>query len=464
MMKNVFLSKVEKYCEEKKLFSKGDNVVIGVSGGADSVALFLFLNYLKEKLSLKLYVVHVNHCLRKEAEEEALFVKALCDKEKVPFYLFKKDIIEISKEQSLGTEEAGRKVRYEAFYEVLSKVGGGKICVAHNQNDRAETFLFNLSRGTGAKGLSSIMEKRGEIVRPLLCVQRSEIEDFLKSEGVSFCVDSSNLSNDYTRNRIRNEILPMLVSNVNEAAVLHINEAAESIGELNNFIEGICEKEFEKIVIEQSPSLLVYNKGLFNEEDTYIKKLLVKKAIEALVSTNKDITRLHIESVISISSKDGNKSVNLPYLIKVTSSYDTLSFELDPKLSEKPEPVPIKFEDSTITFLGYTFSLKAVDCKTPYPYGKNQYTKCFSYDKIDESLVFRTRENGDYIVINAEGDRKKLKDYMIDEKIPLNLRDNIPLLAMGSEVIWVVGYRMSESVKVCKETKQVLEVSALKED
>lgn len=447
-MNNGFLKKIENYIEEKSLIESGDNVVIGVSGGADSVALLLVLDSLKQKLGLKLFVVHVNHGLRKEAFEEADYVKSLCDERNIPFYLYEKDVKEISKQLGIGTEEAGRKVRYEAFSEVLEKVGAGKIAVAHNSNDKAETMLFNLVRGTGLTGLISIPCERGAVIRPLLCVERKEIEEFLNKEHIRFYTDASNLTDDYTRNRIRNNILPLLTKEVNKEAVAHMCKTAGQLGELGDYLKNVVDKAFTECVLKCETGLVEFDKKLLLGQDTYIQKLLVKRAIDELVPGNRDITQTHIESVTGLLNKEGTKSVNLPYDIEAVSSYDTLS------LSTKE----ISFEGS------YIMETEILQNKEGFDYGKFQYTKCFDYDKIDKSLVLRKREQKDVICVNANGGTKKLKDFMIDEKIPQRQRDFVPIVACGSDVLWVVGYRMSEAYKVSKETKRIIRITVLKED
>lgn len=447
-MKHGFVKKIENFIEEKALISYGENVVIGVSGGADSVALFLTLDSLKEKLGLKLFVVHVNHGLRKEAFEEAEYVKSLCEEREIPFFLYEKDVASVSAELGIGTEEAGRKVRYEAFREVLSNVGGGKIAVAHNSNDRAETMLFNLVRGTGLTGLISIPCERGEIIRPLLCVERKEIEGFLNDIKVKFYTDSSNLTDDYTRNRIRNNIIPRLCDEVNSEAVAHMANTAGQLAQLGEFLEKFVDKAYSETVFKSERCLVEFDKKAFLSEDPYIQKLLVKKAIDELVPGNRDITSTHIESVIGLLSKEGTKSVNLPYEIEAVSTYESLSLSTQ----------KVSYEGH------FLMETEVLDNYDGFDYGKFQYTKCFDYDKIEGYLELRKREQGDYICVNASGGTKKLKDYMIDEKIPQRERDFVPVVACGSDVLWVVGYRMSEAYKISKETKRVIRITVLKED
>lgn len=464
IMKNKFVDKVENFIKTNGLAESGDSLVIGVSGGADSLALFFSLLALKDKYRLKLYVAHVNHGLREEAAGEADYVKEICEKNGIPFYLKEADISTISKELSLGTEEAGRKVRYAFFDEILKEIGGGKIAVAHNQNDVAETMLFNLVRGTGIKGLSSIPPKRGNVIRPLLFAGRDEIEEFLSDIDVSFCTDKTNLTDEYTRNRIRNKVIPAIETNVSKSAVEHMAVTASMLRELNEYMEDVCEKAFLECRRKGKATEVVFDKKRFSGEDIYIQKCLVKRAIDELVPGNRDITHIHLESVTDLVSSPGSKTVNLPYNIKATTSYEEIVFERDAKEEEPLSEVPLAINGRTILTDGTVIETGIYDNSPDFDYGQKQYTKCFDYDKINESLVVRARNTKDVICINASGGKKKLKDFMIDEKIPVAKRNIIPIIADGNDVWWVIGHRMSEAVKITKETKKIIMITVFKED
>lgn len=445
-----FVSNVKKFIDEEKMLNKGDSIVIGVSGGADSMALFDVLYELKDEMSLELFVVHINHGLRKEAFEEAEYVKSICEQRNIPFYLKEVNVSKLAKEWSLGTEEAGRKVRYDFFNEIMEKTGSNKIAVAHNKNDRAETMLFNLVRGTGLKGLVSIEPKRGPIIRPLLDTERKTIEEYLNSKKEKYYTDKTNLENEYTRNKIRNLVIPLLSAEINEAAALHIGECAKGLGELYEYVAKEVEKAFFEVATVEK-GRVTFNKELFQKKDNYICKQLIKRAIDELVPNNKDITHVHIESVMGLLQKNGTKVVNLPYEIEAVADYSSLT--LANCSLDKEDGI----EKWVVTKEVFSY-------EEGFDYGNLAYTKCFDCDKIDESLVFRYRQPKDTIVVDNKGSRKKLKDYMINEKIPMKEREKIPVFACGSEVVWVVGYRISEAFKITKETKRVLKITVSKEE
>ncbi|SCX04662.1 tRNA(Ile)-lysidine synthase [Lachnospiraceae bacterium YSD2013] len=464
MKTDIFITKAEKFIKDKTLIKSGDKIVMGVSGGADSVALLLLLNSLKVKMSLSLYVVHVNHCLRPEADSEALYVETLCKERGIPFFLRKVDIKALSRELKIGTEDAGRKARYEAFESVLDEVGATKIAVAHNCNDRAETMLFNLARGTGIKGLISIPAKRDNIVRPLLFATRAEIEEFLTGEGVRFCTDASNLTDDYARNRIRNNILPALEDSINGGATLHMFETAEQLSGLYEFALKRCEECYKDACVSETETKVSLDARKILTMDEYLQSMLIKQAIDTLVPGNRDITHVHLSDVLSLLKKNGTKSVNLPYNITAVSSYDTLTLTREGIVSESLSETEIVPDGSSFKASGYTVKAEVLDNSEGFDYGKLKYTKCFDYGKIKDILVMRSRRTGDTISVTSGGGTKKLKDYMIDVKIPAGIRDSVPVIACGSDVLWVVGYRISENYKVTKETKRVIRITVLKED
>lgn len=456
--------KVKNYIEQNSLFEKGENVIIGVSGGADSLALFLSLSELKSLLGLKLFVVHINHGIRVEAVNEAEYVKKLCEERNVPFFLKEADVLNEAKNLSIGIEEAGRKIRYGFFEEILEKNGGGKIAVAHTKNDQAETMLFNLFRGTGVKGLASIPPKRENVVRPILCMERAENEEYLNSLGIEFCIDASNYSDEYTRNRIRNNILPLVKEEVNGAAVSHMSETAGQLRDILFYVEGETNRIFETVVVTKDNREIVFDKNSFLGQNKYIRSCMVKRAIDELVPGNRDITHLHIDSVLAVSDCSGTKKVDLPYNIIVISEYKAIRFVRNCRTCESGVPMVLAPGTVQKYAFGLSFFSELVEYMPGFDYGSDRYVKCFDYDKFGCDPLIRIRESGDEITVNSSGGKKKLKDYMIDEKIPREERERIPVLANGNDIVWVVGYRISEAYKITESTRQILKISVFKED
>lgn len=464
MYKNKFLRKVKDYIEAHNMLSIGDSVVMGVSGGADSVALFFVLLGLREELDLNLSVVHVNHGLREEASEEASYVEDVCKDNDVHFFLKEIDVAALSKEMGKGTEETGRIMRYRFFEEIAG--GSGKIAVAHNMNDLAETMLFNLCRGTGPKGLAGIRPVRGNIIRPLLCVSRAEIEEYLASEGRTFYTDKSNLTDDYTRNRIRNNILPLMEREVEKQTVPHMFETAGQLSLLNDFATGYMESVFEKIA-EFKGGQVSFSRRALVKEHPYIRAQLYKHAIDLLVPGNRDITSTHILSVDDIVNAEGNREIDLPYGIKATTVYDSLDMLIgnagSDQKPERLEPVELMIPGETNVPGFGKIKCTLLNLSEIPEISRKEYTKCLDYDRITRPLLIRNRQSGDMITVTENG-HKKLKDFLIDCKVERNLRDSLPVIASGSDIVWIPGLRLSEAYKVREDTRKVLVVDIVKED
>ncbi len=456
------IEKVRNYMQQYKMLVPGDTVVTGVSGGADSLCLLFMLKEFAEEMSLQLAVVHVNHGIREEADEDAVYVEKICKELKVPFFLKETDVEAIAKSQGISTEEAGRNVRYEAFYEVLKQLNAeeqGKIAVAHNANDRAETMLFHLFRGTGLTGLSGIKPVRDRIIRPLLCLDREEIEQYLEKKEVTFCIDRTNNEDTYTRNKIRHHILPFAENNICTGAVSHMNRTAEMLLETEEFLREQTISIYNKIVEEKGNSVYVSVKEFINQPRLLQKRILLL-CMEKIAAGRRDIGLVHIENILSLFTKEGNKELALPYGMSARRDFEKIFIGADSskeikKVSGEIEVlIPGEIEIEGIGVL--EFRVFEYDKSKIIP--EKTYTKWLDYDKIEKSLVLRTRQTGDYLTINKILSKKTLKKYFIEEKIPKNERENIYVLADGSHIIWVPGHRISQYYKITSETRNILQV------
>ncbi|MBQ6887812.1 MAG: tRNA lysidine(34) synthetase TilS [Lachnospiraceae bacterium] len=456
------IEKVRNYMQQYKMLVPGDTVVTGVSGGADSLCLLFMLKEFAEEMSLQLAVVHVNHGIREEAGEDAVYVEKICKELEVPFFLKETDVEAIAKSQGISTEEAGRNVRYEAFYEVLKQLNAeeqGKIAVAHNANDRAETMLFHLFRGTGLTGLSGIKPVRDRIIRPLLCLDREEIEQYLEKKEVTFCIDRTNNEDTYTRNKIRHHILPFAENNICTGAVSHMNRTAEMLLETEEFLREQTISIYSKIVEEKGNSVYVSVKEFINQPRLLQKRILLL-CMEKIAAGRRDIGLVHIENILSLFTKEGNKELALPYGMLARRDFEKIFIGADSskeikKVSGEIEVlIPGEIEIEGIGVL--EFRVFEYDKSKIIP--EKTYTKWLDYDKIEKSLVLRTRQTGDYLTINKTLSKKTLKKYFIEEKIPKNERENIYVLADGSHIIWVPGHRISQYYKITSETRNILQV------
>lgn len=444
--------KVLEFIRKNKLVKKGNSVVLGVSGGADSICMLKLLSDLQKRLGISLYVLHINHMIRgEEADQDAAFVKKICTKFKVPHRVINVDVPALAEREGLSEEEAGRYVRYDEFSKYAYEVGATKIAVAHNSNDNAETVLMNLARGTGIKGLGGIPPKREmedangnvvEVIRPILCLSRKEIEDYLKENEIEYRNDSTNDSTDYTRNKIRLEIMPLL-ENINDNAMQNITNASNELADTSDYIEKDVDEAYEEFVTEEDGKLFLSDESF--AIDPIVLTGVIRKMIENIAGKLKDITRIHVGDVVSLSEKQVGKKIDLPYSIVAEREYEGISMFSESNETESET----KNKEVIISFEKDDFDRTSIE--------ELKYTKWLDYDKIDD-VVVRTRQKGDYIVIDGDGATKKLKKYFIDEKIPRRERDEVLLVADGNHILWVVGYRISEDVKVTPDTKKVVKL------
>ena len=430
----------------------------------------------------------------------------LCERLNIPLTVAHEKVEEYAAERGLSGEEAGRILRYHHLGETAEKYQCAKIAVAHHEDDDAETVLLNLFRGSGLAGLSGIRPVRENIIRPLLCVSRKEIEEYLNEQELSWCEDSTNKENDYTRNKIRNELLPWVTENINSRAAEHILAVSEFAAqadayfemEAERILEESCSKRREegkqpnsknageadgkepgtgqssKVAENEMKMCTKINTDIFDPQPEILKTYIVRRMILNAAGKAKDITERHIRSVMDLSGPGGGHTVDLPYGLKAVRGYETLGIvqnknpsqmsESDQKQERKPvfeNKINLETDMDEILDLGGThIRLHAVHREKELEIPKNQYTKWFDYDKIKDGLSIRYRKNGDYLTLSGGG-KKKLRRYMIDEKIPENERDRIPVLADGDHVLWVVGYRISDYYKITDETEHILEAEVI---
>ena len=423
--------RVRRTIEEYHMLDPGDRVIAAVSGGADSVCLLTLLCGMKKDWDLELLAVHVHHGLRgQEADRDADFVRALCEELDVTCHIIKVDVRKSASENGMSEEEAGRILRYEALEQEACRwegrcgeaqdcdggqgsLGSGtgacrnkrvKIAVAHHSNDQAETILHNLFRGSGLGGLKGIPYVRGRIIRPLLDIGRQDIVRWLEENGRAWVQDSTNTSNHYTRNRIRCRLLPLIEEEVNQGAAGNILRMGRLASQADEYLRAQGECWIKGHVIRVGPA--------------------------------------HF-----LAGRPVGKEVNLPYSLLARREYGGISIGRG----------ILQEEDGEACLPQVRMSIFPYKKGSQFP--KNMYTKWFDCDRIEGTPVVRTRRPGDYIIL-ADGSHKALKRFMIDEKIPRQLRDQVPLLTDGSHVMWIIGYRISDFYKIGPDTTKVLQAEA----
>lgn len=553
------------YMKRYHMIPENKNIVVGLSGGADSVCLLYVLAALRKKLGLQLCAVHVHHGLRGvEADADEAYVRDICRAWDVPLKAMRIDAAALAKQWGIGCEEAGRRARYEIFEECLQEMGGcrGAIAVAHHRDDCAETLLFHMFRGTGLDGMAGIRpvrktERESMIIRPLLEIGKTEIESFLQEKGISWRIDSTNTGEDYTRNRIRNRVLPYAEKEICSGAGAHLAKEAQLLAETADFVRSCTRQALERCRVEaddlkanacgieivehvgqregtaehkryDKQTIIKLNIELLQQEDIFLQKQCVRECLLE-IGTGRDLTAAHIEAVRHLVGTDcqSGRKLRIPACqLEVERQFGLLVFRrLERQQDALPEQQDASLEQRFDR--GRQVGLQTAELLLPEHSselhvpgmgvvsvrylqrdeltageknaaagGKNtaagekntaageknaaageessaaagaflknipqkKYTKWLDYDKIIQSVVFRTRRSGDYLTIDDNFSKKSLKKYMIEEKIPANERNSMLVLADGNHIIWVPGGRISTYYRVTEQTKVILEVTCM---
>ncbi len=455
------ITKVKKYMKKHHMVHAGDKVVVGLSGGADSVCLLFLLQRLREEMGFSLEAVHINHKLREEADSEAEFVKELCGKWEIPCKVAEVDVKEYAASRHLCIEEAARALRYQVFEEYE----GAKIALAHHENDQAETVLFHLFRGSGIRGLTGMRPVRDCYIRPLLCVNKEEILEFIKENHLKFVTDASNFDTTYARNKIRQDLLPVAEKEVCEGSVAHIAHSAELVREAVDFLDEKLKEEY-KLIVQKHNCEYYIEKEKWKDLHPYLKSAIVYETLAQACGKRRDLSNAHVESVLRLLKGQSGKQIILPY--GLTAAVDQYGLHigkesLKEEISIEEFPLSLQGETEIKELREGSLLRKIIRCRI-FPYKKEAsipnktYTKWFDYDKINNCPIVRTRHSGDYFYY-SDAHRKKLKDYFVNEKVPVGMRNRILVIADGNHIIWIPGYRISAFYKVTEETKQVLEVT-----
>lgn len=474
--------------KEHKMVEKNDQIVVGVSGGADSVCLLFLMKKLSMEVGFDITAVHVNHMLRgAEADRDEKFVKALCHDMDVRCVCVHSDVMALAREKKIGIEEAGRMVRYKAYDMVCRKLNpqgpytGGKAAVAHHKDDNAETVLLNMIRGTDIKGLTGIspVAKRGNltIIRPLLKAGKKDIINFLEENGVPYIEDSSNNDEDFARNRVRNVIIPQM-EEINSKAVDHIDDMTGMLLRLSSFYDENVRCAMSSVVDmrDEAPAIHI-------DQLKYLAPALqtgvIYNTISLVAGTKKDISRVNVEDVLALADKQTGRRVELPYGIEAVRSYSNIiirkEYTAEGYKRADIENAPItgldaqfsislrSLENDKKTFVLsdgslLSFEIREVndDNRSAFK-SRNEYTKAFDCDKIKGTLILGKPQKDDKITFS--GGTKSLKKFFVDEKVPQELRETIPVLKDMNGVLWVLGYRIGERYKITRETTKALVVS-----
>lgn len=456
------IAKVKEFIKELNMLKDVKLVVAGVSGGADSVCLLSLLRELQREAaatpdSWELLAVHVNHGIRGEtALRDQHFVEALCREWEVECRVVSGNVPELAQREKMTEEEAGREFRYRCFARIAAERPHSVVAVAHHGEDQAETVLFRMMRGTGVDGLCGMRpvswQQGCQVIRPLLCLHRWEVEQYLEEHQMSYCTDETNDDRKYSRNVIRQELLPVM-ERLNDRAVDHINQLAEQAGALMDYVKGqaqdwVCQNvEPERDCLNRESGFFKVNVKKMRQQPAVLQRQILREMISKTGKGQKDIGQIHLQLLEQLLSEEasGNGRVQLPNGLEAFLCYSNLL------IGEN------KMETNCENLVKY-FSFREISGYKGAEMPKKNYTKIIDCDRIRDTLVVRYRRPGDFIVVDREGHKKPLKKYFIDEKIPKHMREHIPIVCDGNQVVWIVGERLSPEYYVTEQTKSVVEM------
>lgn len=453
--------KVLETISQFNMIESGDRILAAVSGGADSVCMLHILNRLKNTMGFELFCAHLNHGIRGEAaDDDERFVAELCRELGIRFFARKVNVNELAIAEKLTVEEAGRTARYDFFGELSRKHKFNKIATAHNQNDNAETVLMRIIRGTGIDGLSGIPHTRDDgVIRPVLDISRCEIEEYCQKYNLEFCTDATNAENDYTRNKIRNQLIPYIENEFNPGFCNALSRLAETATEDSDFLDGYAKRLYARLanpMPAEKPVALHINSLKLLEKSVAVRivRLAAAKAVKDI-----KLSKTHIEDIFKLLDNETGSSIDLPQGLNAGISYGWLTFTAEQTSVASDDngelfAVVTVGESVFVESIGKEISFAEVNAKE-YKCAINEIMA--DLDRVGiQPLFLRNRRNGDRIVWFPDGRTKKIKNVFIDEKIPKNDRDKIPLLCTGDEVVAIVGSRVSEKYKVTKDTERAL--------
>lgn len=451
-----------------RLIEKGAGVVVGISGGADSVCLLKVLKELEEELDLRLTAVHVHHGLRgEEADGDQEYVRELCEKWDIVLKIFRVDIKALSLEQKVSLEEAGRVARYSIFNQVFEETGASCIAVAHQKEDQAETIMLHILRGTGLDGLCGMNMKQGSVIRPLLNSSREQILHFLDENKISFRVDSSNLASDYTRNRIRNVLFPMMQDMFRVNAATQLLRLSNLAREDRELLENVSEKAYDSVILNDFDDVEISLKDLKSFPVAIVKRI-IRRAWEKINKNRKNLEQVHVDQILNLcqNSFTGKRTL-LPQGFEARVSYDKLIFSKQEAIAHESYCYPVAIEGITraqqarCTIHASLMTPKQAFSRygLPETIKENDRIQLFDYDKLNGGITLRNRRQGDKIRPYGSGGEKKLKEYFIDQKIPREKRSDTPLITQENRVIWIIGMRTSEDFRADHDTKKVMVLS-----
>lgn len=447
--------KAFKFIDENQLIKKGDRILVALSGGADSVSLLSFLTNFKKRFGIEVFAFHLNHKLRGRASnQDEKFCVDICSQQKIKLVNLSRDVKSYSKKMKVSLEEAGREIRYIELNKAAKKFKCNKIATAHNSSDNAETILLNFFKGTGIKGLTGIPIRRENIIRPVLCLTSEEIRAYLKLNKISFRLDESNLDNDYERNFLRNEIIPNLKAKINPRIEEKINSTAAIFSELNSYLLHQV-NELRKDTVKIDAGKLRIKLKPISKIDKSLLTFFLKNVIENIFHI--ELSLENINSVSQLLSSQSGKSIQLKEDIVASRERSELIIREKSNKSKRKSAYKIK-AGQTVEIDGKIILLNKVSRKL-LKFTPDKSIEFISIDGMKDNFEIRKWATGDKFQPVGMKGRKKVSDFLADEKIPSSEKKEQLVLTNESKIVWVVGHRINEHFKVLPQSKNILKLT-----
>ncbi len=460
-METHFVQEMHRFISQHTMIEDQETVLVAVSGGADSLALLYGLHALHTHLNCHLHVVHLNHGLRKDASADAEFVHEHTKQLGLPFTENTVALHSLNKQWKLSVEAAGRKARYEFYESVCAQTGATKVALGHHQDDSAETILMNLIRGGGSTGLKGIEPMRDrKFIRPLLRFNRTEIETYLTSIGIVPRQDSTNKDTLFLRNRIRHELIPLLEQKYNPNIKTGLCRTAEIFGAESAYLDEMTSEAYDACKLEVSPyKNITLDRTQFLHNHIVLQRRIIRHSISERIGHVSDFTFDHCNAILNIiNGEKPNAEITFPNGLHFSRAYQQLIFDITSAVTDDftcllnvPGKTYINEIDMEIGADLYDMPPGGV---STLPDGTHE--AIFDYDAIQLPLIVRNRQDGDRFQPYGMDGTKKIKDYLMNAKVPLSERDRIPMIISGNDIIWLIGFTTHEQYKVHHQTQTVL--------
>jgi tRNA(Ile)-lysidine synthase len=455
---NGFIERFEQYSIKHKLFKSGEKILVGFSGGADSTALLLALWHLKSKYGYSLLAAHVNYDLRGEDSKlDEQYARKFCFDRNISIV-----VKNITIDSTSNVENHAREVRFKYFNNLRKLYKIQKIVLGHNREDQAETLLFRMFRGSGYTGIKGISPITDDVVHPLLSFSRKDITSYLELEGIKWREDLSNKDNTYSRNKIRNQMIPWIQEHLNPNVVTKLYETAEIFSETDDILESLAKRRFLKAQIKHSKDECRLSTKIIKKTRSVLRYYVYKEAYSRINGNSKDFYHNNFIEIENLLTSDGSKQIYLPNNVYVFKEYDELIFtNIDFSKSENIEnEKEITSLRNRSTFEDYRIIMKKLK---KMPTKRNLFEdKDIAYldlDKTSFPITIRHRKPGDRFHPLGMQHNKKLKDFLIDEKIPKFDRDKVLIFCDKEKIIWLAGYRIDDRVVTSEQTQNILQIS-----